>query len=299
MDTERDVTRIVQSWLRTDEHESADRVLDNVLALLDATPQRRSWWPARRNARMNATAKLATVAAAVAAVALIAIIAMPRGSGGIGGPTPSSQAASPSSSMTAQPSPSSTTAAAHPKMGELAIGRHSLTREGRTFSIALRTEGWFSNGEFGIDKGDTTEPDAAGFIVWTETPDGVYTDPCGQVQGPPVAKTASALAAAVSKVPGIRLLRGPESVTVGGYPAQKLVITVPASVPCKAGPNGFHLWYSQVAGGRWATALDSTIYTWIIDVDGAIIWIDGETYKDSGPAVGQEVEQIVDSIQFE
>ena len=39
MDTERDVTRIVQSWLRTDEHESADRVLDDVLALLDATQQ--------------------------------------------------------------------------------------------------------------------------------------------------------------------------------------------------------------------------------------------------------------------
>ena len=51
MDTERDVTRIVRSWLRTDEHESADRVLDNVLALLDATPQRRSWWPARRIAQ--------------------------------------------------------------------------------------------------------------------------------------------------------------------------------------------------------------------------------------------------------
>ena len=64
MATERDVTRIVQSWLRTDEHESADRVLDNVLALLDATPQRRSWWPARRFADMNITAKLATAAAA-------------------------------------------------------------------------------------------------------------------------------------------------------------------------------------------------------------------------------------------
>ena len=48
MSTERDVTRIVRSWLRTDEHESADRVLDTVLDLLDATPQRRSWWPARR-----------------------------------------------------------------------------------------------------------------------------------------------------------------------------------------------------------------------------------------------------------
>jgi len=249
---------------------------------------------------MNAFTKLAMAGAAVAAAALIVIIAMPRGSGGIGGPTPpSSQAASPSPSMTAQPSPSSPTAAAHPKMGTLAIGRHSLTREGKTFLLALSTDGWISNGEFGIDKGDTTEADAAGFIFWTETPDGVYTDPCGQVQGPPVAKTASALADAASKVPGIQVISGPVGVTVGGYPAQKLVIKVPANVPCKAGPNGFHLWYSQVAGGRWATALDSTIHTWIIDVDGAIIWIDGETYKDASPTTGQEVEDIVDSIQFE
>ena len=41
MSTDRDTTRIVRSWLQTDEHESADRVLDAVLDQLDATPQRR------------------------------------------------------------------------------------------------------------------------------------------------------------------------------------------------------------------------------------------------------------------
>ena len=41
MSTDRDTTRIVRSWLGTDEHESADRVLDAVLDQLDATPQRR------------------------------------------------------------------------------------------------------------------------------------------------------------------------------------------------------------------------------------------------------------------
>ena len=49
MSTDRDTTRIVRSWLQTDEHESADRVLDAVLDQLDTTPQRRAtWWPARR-----------------------------------------------------------------------------------------------------------------------------------------------------------------------------------------------------------------------------------------------------------
>ena len=49
MSTDRDTTRIVRSWLQTDEYESADRVLDAVLDQLDTTPQRRAtWWPARR-----------------------------------------------------------------------------------------------------------------------------------------------------------------------------------------------------------------------------------------------------------
>ena len=45
MTAERDTTRVVRSWLRADEHESADRLLHTVLARLDTTPQRRPWWP--------------------------------------------------------------------------------------------------------------------------------------------------------------------------------------------------------------------------------------------------------------
>ena len=40
MKSDPDLARTVRSWLRTDENESADRVLDNVLGLLDTTPQR-------------------------------------------------------------------------------------------------------------------------------------------------------------------------------------------------------------------------------------------------------------------
>jgi hypothetical protein len=65
MNTDRDTARIFRSWLRTDEHDSADRVLDHVLAVLDATPQHRPWWPVRRIADMNLFAKLATAAALV------------------------------------------------------------------------------------------------------------------------------------------------------------------------------------------------------------------------------------------
>jgi len=73
MSAERDVTRIVRSWLRTDGHESADRVLDIVLDRLDTTPQRRAWWPARRLADMNNYARLLVAATAVLVVAIVGI----------------------------------------------------------------------------------------------------------------------------------------------------------------------------------------------------------------------------------
>ena len=66
MSTDRDLTTLVRSWLQTDEHESADRVVGAVFDRLDTTPQRRPLWRAWRNNLMNGTFKL--VAAGTAAV---------------------------------------------------------------------------------------------------------------------------------------------------------------------------------------------------------------------------------------
>jgi hypothetical protein len=69
--TDRDVTRVVRSWLHEDEHENADRVLDLVLDQLDTTPQRRvTWWPVRRPTTMNTTFRYGIAAVALAVAAL-------------------------------------------------------------------------------------------------------------------------------------------------------------------------------------------------------------------------------------
>jgi hypothetical protein len=85
MTTEHDPrTRTVLSWLREDAHENAERVLLRALDEVDATPQRRSWWPAWRSSRMNTYAKLIAAAAAVLVVAVVGYQFLP-GSGGVGG----------------------------------------------------------------------------------------------------------------------------------------------------------------------------------------------------------------------
>jgi len=128
MSTDLDATRIVRSWLRTDEHESADRLLDNVLALLDATPQHRAPWPVRRFAHMNSYAKLAVAAVAVVAVALVGINLLPRSSSSVGGAGPApSPSASPSATPTPLPSPSQSPASAGWPIGTLLDQRYPAT----------------------------------------------------------------------------------------------------------------------------------------------------------------------------
>jgi hypothetical protein len=88
-------TRIVLSWLREDAYENPEHILLRALDEVDATPQRRSWWPAWRSDRMNTYAKLIAAAAAVLVVAVVGYQFLPR-SGGTGGQPTSSPSPSPS-----------------------------------------------------------------------------------------------------------------------------------------------------------------------------------------------------------
>jgi hypothetical protein len=301
MTDSRNPDRLIRAFLAEGIEELPDRVYDSVRDQLHHNRQRVVIGPWRTPLMTN-TIRIAVAAAAVLVVAFIGLQFF--GGTNLGGPAPSpSQSVSPSLEPT--PSPSATPAAAFPAPGVMAVGRHSMTLAGVPLSIELKATGWRSNGNWGVDKGNfrSGTPDAAGFIFWPESAaDNVYADPCTETAlDPPAGKSAAELAAAVSSVAGTDLVSGPSAVTVGGYPAQHVVIGIPEDIGCA--PDKFYLWYDadDPTGelGRYATALSSTIYVWIIDVDGTIVWIDGETYAASSATAAQEVQQIVDSIQFE
>ena len=87
MSADRDVTRIVRSWLHEDAYENADRILNLVLDEIDTTPQRSPSWLARRFPPMNSTMRIALAVAAVAAIAVVGVsLLLP---GNIGNPTES------------------------------------------------------------------------------------------------------------------------------------------------------------------------------------------------------------------
>jgi len=310
MTTDRDTTRIVRSWLSSDEHESADHVLDTVLDLLDATPQRRAWWPAWRIAQVNTYAKLATAAAALVAVAVVAVMFLPRATG-VSSPGPSasfgpslgpSTPPSAEASGSAGPSPE----IAFPPEGSLSPGRQTFTEDGVVFTMDVPA-GWSSSGlncinacatDAGwLQKGSQdSSPASVWMPIWRVV--GVAADPCRHTAAP-VATSATALADAVAAIKGVQVVTPPEAATVGGKPARHVAIRIPDNIPCKA--TDFYLWYGRNGTGefRWSSYLGETNDVWTVDVDGKTFWLEAETYKGSSKALATEIQAMVDSIRFQ
>ena len=300
MHTEPDATRIVRSWLHEDEHDSADRVLAAVLADLDTTPQRRSWWPAWRVPYMNTYAKLALAAAAVLIVAVVGINLLPGGRGGVGGP-----AAPPSPS----PSPSPSPRPALLSGGVLGAGTYLLdetlfTR--RPFTLTV-PEGWYRDRDDAnfVAKGtgdvaaDAFEGNGVTMATWLVTH--VYADSC-QWQGTlrPVGSVTE-LITALTEQTG-HATTGPSTVTLGGYPASRFEFSVPADFDASscdsqiirlwpdAGPN-------EDFGLPIAPGQTTTVY--VVDLDGQAQLIVAARKDGSSSADVAELEQVIQSIRFE
>jgi hypothetical protein len=73
MTTERDMARLVRSWLEPGLTTLTDDVLDAVLEQLPATPQRRGSPLTRRIADMRAPVRLALAAVAVLVIAIVGV----------------------------------------------------------------------------------------------------------------------------------------------------------------------------------------------------------------------------------
>lgn len=111
MTTDREMERIVRSWLEPGLTTLTDDVLDPVLNQLPATPQRRPWWPARRIADMNLLAKYAVAATAVVVIAIVGFNLLgASGTSQVGAPP--SAPASPSTAPSASPPPVTPTSGA-------------------------------------------------------------------------------------------------------------------------------------------------------------------------------------------
>ena len=301
MSANHDISRVVRSWIREEENDSADRVLEVVLSRLDSTPQRRSWWPAWRSPQMN---RLSTVAVgAVAAVVLVVVAYQFLPTSSMGPPASSpTTAPTPTAVVTPRESASPPPLVDLPAEGPLSAGTHAAVLDGVPLSFTIPTSGWAGTG-YSVEKGEYGQPDYVGIDFWESAPENVYADPCAHTPlSPPPSASAADLAAAVATVPVTNLVSEPTSINVGGHLAQYLVLTIRQNIDCE--PHDAWLWYDESTGGatggwRWAEGLGATYRIWIIDVDGTLVWIDAYTFKDADAGLEQNIQDVIDSIEFE
>jgi hypothetical protein len=276
MSTERDVNRIVRSWLEEGVSALPDRVLDNVLDQLPATPQRRAWWPARRSERMNSALKIVVAAAAVVAVVVAGVYLVPR-QGGIGGE------GAPSSSP--EPSPSH-------QVVRITVAGTELN--GASLKLTAQIpEGW-STGASG-PAGPYAVHGAGG--VFASIVDNTFSDPCLHVErSPKVGPTVAEAAAALGAIPNATSTP-PVQTTLAVNRATYFELTIPASLPCA--PDQFYLWQDSPNSDWWATGLNEVIRVWFVDIGGQRVAIAARSYPGTSDEAKAELQGILDSIKIE
>lgn len=300
MSTDRDVTRIVRSWLEVGVTALPDRVLDSVLDQLPMTSQRRARWPARRFREMSAFTKFAVAAAAVVVVAFVGINLLPARS--IVGPG-SSPAASPSPTPTPKILPSS---------GSLDAGTYHVN-EGSTPSVRYSITvpaGWSSTESSFVykDRGSVAPAYAPGsgpgdvmFVTWSVSH--VYADACkwqGSLAdaGTTVDQLANLLVAQKGRVASAAT-----DVTLGGLPAKRIELTNPAPLHLETCDNSvLRFWPDpgpNEAGGLCCTIAGSTDVVYVVNVAGHRLAVVARHQPDSLAADLAELDAVVASLRFD
>jgi len=177
------------------------------------------------------------------------------------------------------------------------MGRNELAIDGVPMSFVVRRHGWEHFGDISINKSIVGPQGAEAIIFWTSFPIGLHADRCARLRSQSVESSVDELAFAVSTAPGIELVSGPSDVTVGGRPAQHVVLTVLKDLGCD--PGYFYTWHDRPIGALWpSTNVGDTIRVWIVDVRRNIVFIEAQTSTQASAQLEHEVDQIVRSIRF-
>jgi hypothetical protein len=305
MSTDRDVNRIVRSWLEEGATALPDRVLDGVLDQLPATPQRRAPWPVRRFSEMNNLARFAIAAAAVVAVAVVGLNLMQR-SDGPGGVT-----ATASPPPTSSPNPSASiptlrdgafpagTYLVNPSIYPIWTTCPQLTCSDPAAADDIRLTMTVPEGDWAgirgaiwLASGHAAPP--GGASLGFNRGNWLHSDPCRTDTALPTIEVGPAVddfANALADHPLLDVTT-PADITLGGYSGKYVDLQVPSDI--SACPTSYYPWepgiYAQGPSQRW--------HLWILDVDGVRVVVQSTDYQGTSPQHRAELQSIVDSIKI-
>lgn len=285
MSTDREVERIVRSWMDEGVTALPDRVLDAVLDQLPATPQRRFTW------RLALTFPLTIDPVRLALTAAV-VVALVLGLRLLSGPSVGdNQEATPT------PRPSANPISVPGATWPLDPGIYSLPSFplGITFEVPA---GWHSCSDDLVEQSVCRRPtDSAldtrvSFLIVKN----VVADPCSPGEeplDPPVGPSVDDLVAAISSLDGFAA-SPPVDLTIDGYHGKRFTLTTPRDPGCDL--------------KTWATAdRTNAIHPGeanvlaILDVNGTRLVIAGAYYPQQ-PAAAElraALEQVIASVQIE
>ena len=285
MSTDREVTRIVRSWLEEGVTALPDRVLDAVLDQVPATRQRRAWWPARRSRDVNNAIRILLAAAAVVVVALIALNLMP-GNHGVGGPPPS---------PTATPAPTITGSLRG--QGTLEPGRYLVNAGVPGVTVAV-SAAWTTDNDW-VVIGPRGKDAPAGMAVRFYEIDNLAKNPLSVSDGklnPPLGPTVADLVQAIVTHPAWTA-GAPTNITIDGHAGQRVEFAIPSDA--KLGADGQFCLSLDPNGtcGIWGWAPGQTFDWSIVDVGGRRLVIDAFHYPGTSAADLAAQQAVVDSVK--
>jgi len=216
-------------------------------------------------------------------------------------PTAVTAAASPSGPA----DPSATNAAVRLSgNGDLAPGTYYL--DDRAFTNATRLTitvpaGWTTE-EYGELYKDRDEPGEVKFITWVLTH--VFSDVCRWgAEGTlvDVGTTVDELVTALMEQDG-REASAPTSVTLGGFPAKRIQLTVPAELDTASCTNDvLRYWPApgpDMSDGDCCAPPGSTDTVYVVDIAGNRLVVVARNYPGSSAENRAELQSIVDSIEI-
>ena len=291
MSTDRDVTRIVRSWLDEGVTALPDRVLDLVLDQVPATPQRRAGWLARRFPPMNNNiVRVALVAAVMVVAVIVGANLLPR------------QNVGPSPTPTATPVPTASQSPRHLSVNQRGALEPGTWVAGDPFGLRVTftvPAGWLGSirGSYLVELGWGDKPGGISFSIFDE----VSADPCHSEGGyldPPPGPSVNDLATALANVPGIDVT-DLSDVSVDGYSGTQLTMSAPDSFAgCTLSSDGYVIWQLPL-GATHSMTPGERDRVWILDVAGerlVIVVPEAPGYTDEQRA---EVQAVFDSIRIE
>ncbi len=294
MSTERDVNRIVRSWMEEGVTALPDHILDAVLDQLPATPQRRAtWWRVQRYIEMNKPLAIGLVTAA--AILVVALIGLNLGPGS--GPPPGGE---PSTT----PAPSSTPAPTPAAMvqGPMDPGTYVSPASvgGAAFDFTVPA-GWTTDSDLFVQK--NTDADqlveiTTGVMFSAWQVDHVFADACeGDGTEEPIDDAVASLATALANQAG-RESSAPAEIEVDGYTGQLVELTAPADLTSCGGRLRTWPALNGDLNSGWPAGPGQIDDVYIVDADGTRLVVVATHWAGTSAADLAELEEIVVSIQI-